>query len=684
MFKRVFDKLEKEVSGDIAFNFVSEISRHHRIQASPGIRAAVEYAVEALKGHGLEATVHEYPADGETYYWSSLQFREWACRDAELRLTQPEKEARVLARWSESKLSLIQRSHPTPGGCCEAEVVVLEKGEEEKDYRGLDVAGKVVLTNGDLDRVRELAVEQRGAIGVIYDGTWVRPPALVEGELDDALRYTSFWWAGGERPCFGFVVTPRTGRWLRGLVRKQRRTKEPVKVWAKVDSSLYEGSMENAVATIPGETEEEVVVVAHICHPQPSANDNASGSGAAMEAARAIGRLVATGKLDRPRRAIRFTLVPEMAGSYAFLAETEGRIPRMVAALNLDMVGERQDVCGGPLIVERTPEATPSFVNSLMEAIYDEVKAEAGNLGGSAKYALFRHAVTPFSGGSDHYVYSDPTVGVPCPMIIQWPDKFWHTSFDTLDKVDPEMLGRVALMTATYAYFIASAGVEEAIWLASEVAAREKRRLVAEVQAHVTGAIRAAEGADEPGRGLAEALSRLRGRVSYRLGRCVEAVRSVGRLAGGDQRYTAIEERLVSGLESAARAEEKLARGVLLDYSEARGLAPLPTVRRRLRKLEREAAGIVPRRLFRGPVSTRPWARRLSGEDREGLWRFGRRFKDVNRVLGTLAVYWADGERSLLEISRLVELETGSTNLEYLVGHFGWLRRMGLVEYAER
>jgi len=403
-----------------------------------------------------------------------------------------------------------------------------------------------------------------------------------------------------------------------------------------------------------------------------------------MEAARAIGRLVATRKLDRPRRAIRFTLVPEMVGSYAFLAEDEGSIPRMVAALNLDMVGERQDVCGGPLIVERTPEATPSFVNSLMEAIYDEVKAEAGNLGGSAKYALFRHAVTPFSGGSDHYVYSDPTVGVPCPMIIQWPDKFWHTSFDTLDKVDPEMLRRVALMTATYAYFIASAGPKEAIWLASEVAAREKRRLVAEVQAHVTDAIRAADGADEPGRGLAEALSRLRSRVTYRLSRCVEAIRSVRRLSGEDQRYAAIEERLVSGLESAARAEEKLARGAILDYAEARGLAPLSTVRRRLRKLEREAAGIVPRRLFRGPVSTRPWARKLSGEDREGLWRFGRRFKDVNRVLGTLAVYWADGERSLLEISRMVELEAGSTNLEYLVGYFGWLRRMGLVEYAER
>ncbi len=681
MFKSVFRELEKEVSGEIALNFVSEISRHHRIQASPGMRAAVRYAVETMNGFGLDTKVHEHPADGETYYWSSLQFKEWACRDAELKLIELKKEARILARWSESKLSLIQRSHPTLGGCCEAEVVVLEKGEEEKDYKGLDVAGKMVLTNGDLDRVRELAVEQRGAIGVIYDGTWVRPPALKEGELDDALKYTSFWWEGGERPCFGFVLTPRTGRWLRELVEKQKKT-EPVKVWAKVDSSIYEGSIENAVATIPGKTDEEIVVVAHICHPQPSANDNASGSGAAMEAARALQRLIATGVLSKPRRRIRFTLVPEMTGSYAFLAENEDGIPKMVAALNLDMVGERQDVCGGPLIVERTPEATPSFVNSLLEAIYDEVKAEAGNLGGSAKYALFKHAVTSFSGGSDHYIYSDPTVGVPSPMIIQWPDKFWHTSFDTLDKVDPEMLRKVALITATYAYFIANAGPEEAIWLACEVAAREKRRLVEGIQTHMTEALNNAEGGEELGKGLARAISELKEKVAYHLGRCIGAVRSVRRIGGDDSRYASIEEDLINGLESIAKDEQRMARAAILAYAEAKGLTPLPQVRRgRMEKLEREASGIIPRRLFKGPFSTRPWIRKLSPEDQEKLWRFNQEHKDVNRTIGTLAMYWTDGQRSLREISRLVELESGGTDLKYLVGHFRFLEKMGLVEF---
>jgi aminopeptidase YwaD len=672
MFKRIYDKLAGEVSGGIAFGHVAEISRHHRIQASPGMRAAVDYAVETLRGYGVKAEAHACPANGRDYSWSNLMFKEWSCADAELRLVKPGDEARFLVRYSESKLSLIQRSLPTPRGGVTAEVVALDKGEETRDYEGLDVSGKLVLTDGDVARVKELAVDGRGAVGIIYYGTWVREPNLPEGALDDALKYTSFWWAGEEKPCFGFVLTPRTGRWLRELVKK---SKAPVKLHAVVDSKLYDGSIEDAVATIPGETDEEVVVVAHICHPQPSANDNASGSAAAMEAARALHKLIGEGELPKPRRTMRFTLVPEMAGSYAWLSENEERIPDIVAAINLDMVGENQDLCGSPLVVERTPEATPSYVNSLVEAIYGEVKREAGNLGGSAKYPLFRHAVAPFSGGSDHYVYSDPTVGVPCPMLIQWPDRFWHTSYDTLDKVDPGMLRRVALMTATYAYFIADAGPAEAIWLASETATREKASLISRIQGEVTRMM------DSESDEVVDSPPFLSEKAEYWTGRATEAVRSVWRLAPKDRHIQATMERLSSEIEASGRTSLRQAERTLREHADA-GKKKLIRRRRRANKLEREAADITPKRLFRGPVSTRPWLRRLSAEDREAYWRLGREHRDSD-ILGTLAMYWTDGRRSLLEVSRLVELEAGRTDLEYLVEYYRLLGAMGLVGLGE-
>ncbi len=73
--------------------------------------------------------------------------------------------------------------------------------------------------------------------------------------------------------------------------------------------------------------------------------------------------------------------------------------------------------------------------------------------------------------------------------------------------------------------------------------------------------------------------------------------------------------------------------------------------------------------------------RRLFGEDREAWWRLGKAHPDSG-ILGTLAMYWTDGARSLLEVSRLVELEAGRTDLEYLVEYYRLLRAMGLVEYV--
>jgi hypothetical protein len=67
-------------------------------------------------------------------------------------------------------------------------------------------------------------------------------------------------------------------------------------------------------------------------------------------------------------------------------------------------------------------------------------------------------------------------------MMIQWPDKFYHTSDDTIDKVSPKSLAKVATIAATFAYFIANAGEKEAPWIASQVASREKQALSRMVQ----------------------------------------------------------------------------------------------------------------------------------------------------------------------------------------------------------
>ena len=162
MFKPVLKALEKEVSGAIALSHVAEIAKHHRIQASPGIRAACNYAVAEFQKMGIEARLHSHPANGKDFDWTSLRFKEWTCEDAWLKLVKPED--KYLARFAEEKIHVIQRSISTPEGGLTVEVIVPKnKGEEHEDYEGLDVKGKVVITNGDVHRVNNLALVERGA-----------------------------------------------------------------------------------------------------------------------------------------------------------------------------------------------------------------------------------------------------------------------------------------------------------------------------------------------------------------------------------------------------------------------------------------------------------------------------------------------------------------------------------------
>jgi hypothetical protein len=298
--------------------------------------------------------------------------------------------------------------------------------------------------------------------------------------------------------------------------------------------------------------------------------------------------------------------------------------------------------------VEKTPASTPSFANSLMEAVFDEVKSDVKNLGGTARYALFKHMVTPFSGGSDHYIYSDPTVNVPCPMMIQWPDKFYHTNFDTIDKVDPEMLRKVSIMAATYTYYIANANIDEAIWLVEEVATRHKVNLIKKVQRETTLALKVAR-KEKRSEKRVSILSNLNEKIEYEVNLGSKAIRSVSRLVSNNFSINGLLERVVGEFKATADMEKRRAERAITNYLAVLGKELPKNHEKRLTKIEKKATAIVPKRLFRGPISITQWARRLSMKEKDALWKLNQEHKE-SRVLGTLALYWTNGNRDLLEI----------------------------------
>ena len=69
----------------------------------------------------------------------------------------------------------------------------------------------------------------------------------------------------------------------------------------------------------------EIIISAHLFegYGVQGANDNISGSAAILETARIISKLIADGRIERPKRSIRFIWVPEFSGQYPGLMLTK-------------------------------------------------------------------------------------------------------------------------------------------------------------------------------------------------------------------------------------------------------------------------------------------------------------------------------------------------------------------------
>jgi hypothetical protein len=644
MYQRLINTIEQEASGMAARNLVARISQWHRIQASPMYREAAQWLIHTLRSWGIESDIESYTSREGLRAWGEPLFQEWWCDEAWLDLRLDDGTKRRLADYRVMPLSLIPRSAPADG---EFEVVAIAGGEREADYADVDVRGKLVLTRSVPMAVHQLAIERFGAAGILFDGMRSIPDICPTGDLPDEIQYASWWWWGGETRAFGFALSPRAGAELRQML-----AAGPVRVAARVRSNFADGQIEAVTATIPGTSDEQVLLVAHLCHPAPFANDNASGAAAVMEAARALHTLVQSGALPRPRRALRFLWVPEMTGTYLYLADHEAEIARTVAGLNLDMVGEDEAQTGSSWLLVRTSEALPHFAADLLEALREQFWGAAHSFDGRSRPPLYRHAVMPYANGSDHYIFGDPTVGIGMPMLAQWPDRFYHTTGDTIDKVSPQTLQRNITLAASYLYATASAGPAEVSWLAREMNARFAARLSRELQSAVSAALG----------GNAPATMNWARKLHFRKQQHARALVSL--------------QRLDAQFEPAAAQQQAFTIADALWAQQGDVLADWHShVTTGLRSAD---AALVPRRRYRGPVSVNAHLPRLPAEERP---RAGAIFSgQFSRLVADVALYWADGVRTLDEIVDLVELELDLRAPDEIMAYFKLLARLELVD----
>ncbi|MBN2775096.1 MAG: DUF4910 domain-containing protein [Prolixibacteraceae bacterium] len=462
------DEIIGEVSGETALHHVIEMvgyQRNRPVGEYSKVFREAQYIMEKFTEYGISDAKIERFEGGKS--WQGIRGELWE--------VSPNKSK--LADMDDVALMLAQGSKNTD---VTAELVWVEEGRE-KDFEGLEVEGKIVVTSSMVGMVHNMAV-RNGALGVIGFGSsreLIAPLAIPASGIR------------GNNATFGFYLPPREGYILRDrLVRG-----ETIKVHALVEAEELDYDLQVPTCVIRGTDPdaEEIIFSAHIFEGfiKQGANDNISGCAVNLEVARALNTLFNEGRLPRPERNIRFIWVPEYSGTAPWVAAHKDLMKKTLCNINLDMVGINLKENNSFLCLMRTTYGNPHYLNDVMENLYTYVgETNREILPNRSGQTITNRIVAPSGtddpfyykidvhyGSSDHEVFNNWTTGVPGIMMITWPDMYYHTSEDLPDKLDPTELKRVEVIAASAAYTIASAGEKEAIAIAGEVFSNAQKRM---------------------------------------------------------------------------------------------------------------------------------------------------------------------------------------------------------------
>jgi len=498
----VFDAIATEFSGENAQENDRQIVQYHRIQGSPMMAEVAEKVVFAkLRSWDIESKLEQFPSDGKTRYQTYISPMGWDMRGGELWVESVAGDKNFqpyrLCRYSDAPMCV---STYSKGGDATGELVEVGAGTRESDYQGKDLHGKVALAYGYAGDVVRKAVIEHGAIGVV-----IYPAADDRPEHPDMVRYNGIWPRAEEldKTAGGFQISLNQYAKLQELMRRG-----PVRVHGKIDATLGAGRLTLVHAWIRGtkSPEKEILITGHLDHPKWSANDNASGSAAMLEMARALQTLMAAHKLSPPEVTLHFMWVPENFGTIAYVTKhPEARScgawddprqspsdkpyragePCIVADLNLDMVGEDTVKTNSHFYITRTPDSVPGSLNGLMADVLEQTR-EAYLFAPTGTHNYWPAEMAPYAQGSDHDIFL--AMGIPSAMLGHDPDWTHHTSQDTVDKTDASEFRRVGVLAAAAAYWAASHAVENPMLqtpFASSEMVREYSQRIAEALAGV-------------------------------------------------------------------------------------------------------------------------------------------------------------------------------------------------------
>ncbi len=449
-FSQLVEMFTNEFSSQSILNNISQISQYHRIQGSMGFYESAKFIQSILITNGISSQILEYPANGKWDKWGWVSPISWNIISGECWITEPVK--KQLCRFMDHPMSVITHSKAAD---FEAYLVDIGRGDNPSDYK--EASGKIALITESTRRIFSYAAKHD------VKGLLLHPNLNRAAQIGDStVQYDGFWPVAEnlEDVTSGFSISHKQARELQQYLKNGK----DVKLHFKIDAafSVDEGKLHVLEAVIKGTEipKEEIVLIAHLCHPSPGANDNTSGSATLLESVLSLTRMINTNQISSPKRTLRFLWVPEFSGTIPWLADydqarKDGK-RKIISVLNLDMVGESPLTVGTPLSISSPSLSTPSCLLGIIKTVSDYVNKQKFERDGWT-YQM-RYDIQPFAGGSDHLIFNDGYFSIPSVMFGH-DDPYHHSSADSMDKVEPLECQSAGVIASVVAYFLSNPSV---------------------------------------------------------------------------------------------------------------------------------------------------------------------------------------------------------------------------------
>ena len=406
------------VSGPELDRHLRAIARVVRLSGTPEEAEAFDYAEAQLRAFGYDVARHESDA------LIGYPLR------ASLDLLGP-----TPAQITANGYSLSPGTGP---GGITAELVHVGAGQE-RDYDGRDVRGKIVLSDGLAMPGKALAAERAGAVGQVH----------VNDEHIHEMCISPVWG----------TPTPETADLLPkipavGIARadgdrlKQAVAQGPVRVRLVTEPFLGWVKIPTLTGDLPGAAEDGFVLFSgHVDSWHYGAMDNGTANATQLEVARLLAE-----RRDRLRRGVRLAFWSGHShGRYASSAWYADAFwhdlhERCVCHVNVDSVGAI-----GATVLDEAPTMAETY-GFARRVLAETVGAalDYRRISRSSDQSFWGHGVPTVFASLSEQARDDSATGAALAQLLGAGGKggglgwWWHTTEDTLDKIDPANLVRDA------------------------------------------------------------------------------------------------------------------------------------------------------------------------------------------------------------------------------------------------